>query len=73
MSRIKIILVGMVMIIAMSFLFTGCTAVKPEYPGYEIFKVYDHPRSSMAIYKVATPSQTFTVLRDQNGGMIILK
>lgn len=73
MSRIKIVLVGMVMIIAMSFLFTGCTAVKPEYPGYEIFKVYDHPHTSMAIYKVETPSQTFTVLRDQNGGMLILK
>lgn len=73
MSRIKIILVGMVMIIAMSFLFTGCTPVKPEYSGYEIFKVYDHPKTSMAIYKVETPSQTYTVLRDQCGGMIILK
>lgn len=73
MSRIKIILVGMVMIIAMSFLFTGCTAVKPDYSGYDIFKVYDHPKTSMAIYKVETPSQTFTVLRDQNGGMLILK
>ena len=73
MSRIKIVLVGMVMIIAMSFLFTGCTAVKPEYPGYEIFKVYDHPKTSMAIYKVETPAQTFTVRRAQCGGMIILK
>ena len=73
MSRIKIVLVGMVIIIAMSFLFTGCTPVKPEYPGYEIFKMYDHPNTSMAIYRVETPSQTFTVLRDQNGGSIILK
>ena len=61
------------MIIAMSFLFTGCTAVKPDYSGYEIFKVYDHPKTSMAIYKVETPSQTFTVLRDPCGVMIILK
>ena len=73
MNRLKIIFVGMVAIVAMSFLFTGCTAAKPEYPGYKIFKVYDHSHTSMAIYKVETPVQTFTVLRDQNGGMLILK
>lgn len=72
MNRFKIICIGIALLIAMSFL-CSCEPLKDKYPGYEMEKVYDHPHNSMAIYKIKTPSMTYTVLRDQNGGMIILK
>lgn len=72
MQRLKLILVG---IVAMLLLAMCCSSCTPKYKedGYSITTIYKHSNTSMAIYKVKTPNNSYTILRDRTGGMVILK
>lgn len=74
MKRFKITCILIAVTIAMAVICSSCTASHREISfGYSIERVYKFRGNSMAIYKVKTPDKTYTVLRDQNGGMTILK
>lgn len=74
MRRFKLICIAIALVIFTAIACSGCVAIpNGECSGYEITRVYKYMGNSLAIYKVKTPNGTYTICRDSNGGMVILK
>lgn len=74
MNRFKLICIGIVVMIFTAIVCSSCVANPNEvHSGYSIERIYKYRGNSLAIYKVKTPSKTYTICRDSNGGMVVLQ
>lgn len=74
MKRFKLICIAIALVIFTAIACSSCVAnSNEECSGYVITRVYKYMGNSLAIYKLKTPNGTYTICRDSNGGMVILK
>lgn len=74
MHRFKLICITIVLVIFTAIICMSCTANPNRiYPEYSIECIHNYKDNSLSIYKVKTPSKTYTICTNKKGGIVVLQ